>query len=236
MGKKCRSCGEKFDCIATHWSLGSCTGPELSSYQKELVEGMLLGDGWLVDNEKNPQLRVAMTNKTFIEWLVEELGYIQTGNISVDDEEVKINGGGHRLKKIYVIQTHTLESLRKYKNWLDDIWTQGGQSLQITPLKLKLWYVSHGTINRQESGCNAVIYDGGVAGEGQLEKVFDSIGIKFNRDTISTRSVSSDRLRFTRPESQKLWDYMGDPLPGFEYKWPEGPEYSEVIDKHTEKV
>ena len=233
MGKKCRSCGEFFDEVAIHWAIGSCMEPELSSYQKELIEGMLLGSGWLSHNDGKPHLRVKMSNKTFIEWLVKELGYICTGTVSVDDEEREIMGGRTNLKKSYAIRTHTLESLRRYNNWLDDIWTRGRRSLEITPLKLKLWYVSNGSIIRQR-GCHAEIFESAVESENQLENVFDSIGIGFTMDT--NRSTKSDHLRFSRSQSQKLWDYMGDSLPGFEYKWPDGPEYSEVIDEHTEKI
>jgi len=236
MSKKCRSCGEYFDGVSIHWTKGSCTGPELSSYQRELIEGMLLGNGWLTYGNKHPKLEVAMTNKTFIEWLMKELGYICTGNAFVDDEKTNITGGVTRVRKVYKIQTHTLESLRKYKNWLDDIWRKGGRSLEITPLKLKLWYVSNGSIARVDGGCHAVIFETGVENENQLESVFDSIDIEFTRATNFDKSVSSDHLRFSRPESQKLWDYMGVPLPGFEYKWPEGPTYSEVENKHTEKI
>jgi len=183
---------------------------------------------------KKPALRVKMSNKTFIEWLVKELGYICTGTVYVNDEENEIAEGRTNLKKKYQIRTHTLESLRKYKNWLDDIWTEGGQSLEITPLKLKLWYVSNGSINKQGSRCHAEIFENGMESENQLESVFDSIGMEFTREKNIDHCNS--HLRFTRSESQKLWDYMDDSLPGFEYKWPDGPAYSEVIDKHTEKV
>ena len=192
---------------------------------------MLLGDGFLMDHRKNPKLEVEMTNKTFIEWLKEELGYICTGTVSVNDSEGTGVCEGFNVKKSYTIWTHSLESLRKYRNWLDDIWTEGGESLETTPLKLKLWYVSNGNINRGgRGGCHAQINTGRVKSDNQLENVFDSIGMEF------TRAKWGNRLNFTVSESQKLWDYMGDPLPGFEYKWPDGPEYSEVIDEHTEEI
>jgi len=56
MSKKCRSCGKYFDRVGAHWSTGDCTGPKLSSYQKELVEGMLLGDGWLSHRNKKTSI------------------------------------------------------------------------------------------------------------------------------------------------------------------------------------
>jgi len=52
----------------------------------------------------------------------------------------------------------------------------------------------------------------------KIESMFEDAGF-----TVSNWNTTGNRFhaRFTVSESKKMWNYMGDPLPSFSYKWPE---------------
>jgi len=57
MPQTCSQCGVEFKRIGQHWSLSSeCNNPTLTKRQEEIVTGLLMGDGWIRSDDKNPYL------------------------------------------------------------------------------------------------------------------------------------------------------------------------------------
>ena len=51
-GGVCNQCETEYQSLAQHWSMSqSCDYPPLSEHQREIVRGLMLGDGSLDSNE-----------------------------------------------------------------------------------------------------------------------------------------------------------------------------------------
>jgi len=57
----------------------------------------------------------------------------------------------------------------------------------------------------------------------KVGQMFENVGLPSPSNyNISERKDGSEtcNAQFTVDQSKELWEYMGEPLPDFEYKWP----------------
>ena len=67
MKEVCPLCGGQYSQLATHWSRSKdCSVPDLSGWQREVITGLLMGDGSVVVPNKNPSLHVKMITEDFL--------------------------------------------------------------------------------------------------------------------------------------------------------------------------
>lgn len=58
----------------------------------------------------------------------------------------------------------------------------------------------------------------------KIDVIFGNVGLPSPNNYVmyERKDGSIDcTAHFTVDQSEELWDYMGEPVPGFEYKWPE---------------
>jgi hypothetical protein len=103
------------------------------------------------------------------------------------------------------------------KVWPDDI--------QLTPTVLKHWYCGDGYRDKSIPQNRIQI---AMANEAEhtdkIDAMFETVELPSPSSyTICERKDGTMRCNavFTIDQSKELWSYMGDPLPDFEYKWPE---------------
>jgi hypothetical protein len=163
-----------------------------------------MGDGCIGNRGNNPRCKISMVTKPYILYLQRKLS-----PFSSDIYEPPIRDEKHQQQ--YNIRTIVHPELEKYSNWYSSGQKVYPKKLNITPSVLRHWYVT----------------DGGIYGEHNypqircwkerknIEKVEE-----YFEDTPLNSSFSSGTLRF--PSSKKeFFEYIGwEPLPGFEYKWP----------------
>jgi len=118
----------EFEKLGTHWSRGNCDYPEPDSEFQEVLTGIYMGDGNLAaHHSNNPYMRWNNVNKTFLEYLDSELGWLTTGvrlkNCRPIRSTTTQNGmkmAGLLIQKIITLFTeHELETsyFRRYKQW-----------------------------------------------------------------------------------------------------------------------
>lgn len=221
----CPNCDSDTDYerIGTHWTL-SCEHPQFTDRQWELIAGTLMGDGTVVQNEQNkyPIFKLAMTTREFLEWFDDEMGILSTGvslfeTGSDNASRAKKTGftttvNEENYNDMYVCRSRTLPDLVPFREWYRSGEKRFPDRLELTPLVAKLWYCCDG-YSKQTNPPVATL---GVANEidrkEYLRNLFDDAGFSITFDDKSV-VLSTD-------ESRRFFDWIGDPLPGFEYKWP----------------
>jgi hypothetical protein len=236
MGEKtaCPECGKKYKGLANHWSMGSCSVPELTERQKEIVVGLLMGDGWLDRCGKNPRIAVKMISPNYLKYLDDIFGCLSTGVTlkqtaaesakNCRDREFAPNAKKENYSDLYQWRIRSLPELHDF-NWYKTgkkVWPEW---IPMTPTVLKHWYVGDGNFNNSGSKRRIKI---AMANEVENTDKVDNYFKRMNLPTPSNYDIwerkdghTSCNAEFTQSASEELWEYMGDPLPDFEYKWPE---------------
>lgn len=221
----CPTCDNEFVRIAQHWNHGdNCNPTPMSEYQMELLTGILMGDGSMVDEDKNSRLQVSMITKPFLEWLDRELGIYSTGVrqkiTAAESAEQNRNSGfspnakAENYHDVYKLTTRTLSQLNELAGWYKTGNKVFPSALTLTPTILKMWYVCDGTLEQRED-CKNIIKIGckhEIEHEQYFKRLFEDIG-------FDCRFHYSQYIAFSNADTKDLLKYMGNPPPGFEYKW-----------------
>lgn len=223
---ECPSCGEVFERLGLHWWHGTCPYPELSSNQKQILIGLLMGDGSIPSQSggNNSIYHLPMTNRRFLRWFDDTMGVLTTG-VSLKKTAVELavknrqtgfspTARPENYHDIYTVWSRT----NPYFDQLQKQWYENGKkvfpvSLSLSPTKVKFWYVSDGYLDVGRWGRPRIE----IKTRNEKDRVeylvdlFEEVGFSpvFRRN----------ELRFTCDDTERLVEWMGDYPPGFEYKW-----------------
>lgn len=194
----------------------------ITETQKEILKGLLMGDAWVgKEKGKSAELSMESINEEFIDWLDEVLGDIvsQTGKRNTASELAEKNRKyGYTVNEenyndIYVLRTRRLPYFNKLNGW----YSTGKKrfpKIKLSPTVLKMWYVCDGSFVDSRY---PVIYSSNENDrKGFVLSLFDDI----NLNPSFTKS-GGGAIQFKTSESRKFFNYIGEPVSGFEYKWPE---------------
>lgn len=238
MVEVCKQCGEKFERIGTHWSTGSCHYPSFTDHQKEVITGVLMGDGSISRSSKNPSLSVGMISENYLKHLDYEFGVFGCGVelMHTAEEGAKKNReSGFRenakacnYSDVYLFRTRNHPELDEFAQWYssgEKVWPE---DIELTPTVLKHWYCGDGHWdNRRSQNHIEISMDNEVENTDKVEKMFTNVGLPKPTWSICDSEYGKRCIaRFTIDQSHNLWEYMGKPLPDFKYKWPS--EYHNV--------
>lgn len=180
---------------------------------QEIVTGLLMGDGWVHKEEgKNASFSIELTNKRFLDWLDQKLGNISTGvrpkknsdNIFIEGKKVD------KAKNCYILRTRRLKAFNKFNSW----YSSGEKrfpEINLTSMILKMWYICDGSYSDYP-----VIYSSNENDRKEFVLSFFNnlpLNPNFNKG-------GGGCLQFKRVETEEFFSYIGEPVPGFEYKWP----------------
>jgi hypothetical protein len=233
---ECPQCGDEYDYIGNHWSLSSCDYPTLSEKQKDAVTGLMMGDGSLDKTSKNPRLVVQMTTPNYLRYLDDLFGPLSTHvHLSKSSEEsaeisrdsgFSLNPNPKDYSDIYQWRTRSHPELFNFDWYTGEngkkVWPE---SIKLTPMVLKHWYVGDGTWNNSSYRNYISISMSNERGnEDKIDSIFERSGIPKPSNYAWTENDNGDKgciAQFTKSDSEVLWEFMGRPLPDFEYKWPQ---------------
>lgn len=220
----CPNCGEDFERIGIHWNY--CGHPSLSDKKKSLMIGGLLSDATLTttDSESSgrPQFVIYNTNKHFLEWFSEEIGFLSNSVRLYETGEEKhqrnIESGFDEqreadYKDIYCLTTAS----HPFNKVLYEYWYKNGdkkypKDLTLDKQSAKVWYSGDGNV-KWDSKNRGYVEIGCLNEEGNTKKLEDY----FSEIEIDA-SFNSGKVRIYS-DSGKFLDWMGKPPKGMEYKW-----------------
>lgn len=226
--EKCASCGSEYKNVALHWHRSSCNYPDLSQYQKDLITGIVMGDGSVVNpnTADNPTLRVKMINEEFLNWLDGELGWLSNGYTKVQTAEEAAkenresgfspNAKAENYHDKYVLRSKCIPPMSKWRGWYSSGEKVFPDDIQLKPTVLKMWYVCDG--NLSYSDAITITANNEEGNREKIRQMFDDLGV----DPAFYKSQRCWRVAFGQDESRVLFNYMGSSPDGFEYKWPDG--------------
>jgi len=213
MSKECPTCGSEYQNLASHWSRSSCDYPDLDPWKIETIQGMLLGDGCITHGPKNAFFVTSMTNRLFLEYLNEELGWL-TDTIHQHDSQQTGSKPQYRLQTMAIPHFNTMKD-----RWYSDSQKRIPKDT-LTKREVKLWYVCDGCMAWSEDVNRA-------SPRFSIVTLHDDrdVLIKTLRDNGISAVKRSESVAVPADGTDAFLQWLGDPLPGFEYKWPETLNY-----------
>lgn len=243
----CHECGGGYQRLGQHWSMGNtCSHPPLTDKQRDIVVGLLMGDGNLHRRSKNSYLQCNMITEGYLHHLDEVFGMISCGVTFVKSAEDSAkenrnsgfspNAKEENYHDVYQWRSRNLPDLNGYNSWYETGEKVWPDDIDLTPTVLKHWYCGDGHYaDKAKSDCITIALSNEAHNEEKVNNYFTRKGLPEPTWAYSKRSRDGSEkcsIKFARPGSQELFDYMGDPLPGFHYKWgieePDGPTASDT--------
>jgi hypothetical protein len=232
---KCPNCGEFYKELGSHWQWNPDHRPKLTQYQKDVITGLLMGDGWVGRSSKNPKIMCEMISKNYLEYIDDVFGCLSTGvklKLTAGENAAKSRDSGfssdadaENYSDLYYLHSRSHPELKEFADWYSTGKKVWPKDIELTPTVLKHWYCGDGTW--QNTGGSYYIrfsMSNEIDNTNKVDNMFERCNLPSpNSYSVFNRGgeyIDCDAL-FTVKQSKKLWKYMGKPLPDFEYKWPE---------------
>lgn len=205
---RCHSCGDHYDNISVHWARNDdCSHPPISNYKLEIIKGSMMGDANLEYHKggKNPRVTISNTNKEYIQYLENVLGWLKK---SVDSKS-----GSFGNEKLYRLHTLSHPELKRF-DWYEDGDKRYPDRLNITPLSMKHWFCQDGGLewHKKRSNVYAKLYTKNE--NDRLGWLCDKI-TKLGLEPYPSR----DSIKFTTRDTKIFLDIIAPSPLGMEYKW-----------------
>lgn len=197
---ECRYCGGAFQHLGKHVSQSNCKLPELTETQEEIVIGILMGDGTITEGVSNCKFALSMINEEFVNWIKSELEPFSS-TVTVQKTENK---------DLYRLTTTPHSYFTELRSWYSSGSKRFPNDLELTPLILKMWYVTDGG---RSNGYPRIT----AANEDNREKYLCSL---FNPLPFRVKWDGEKDIQINSNDVDGFYQYIGSPPPGFDYKWP----------------
>lgn len=225
----CPSCGDKYERLGQHWAMSStCTHPSIPTRTKEILIGILMGDGTIHDppSAKNIRLEVTNINETFLRRLDERLGWLSNGvRLKRTAEEIRdenrtsqydrFSSLDYEIRDQYVLTTVRHPELNEFATWYTGMQKRFPEDIHLSPTVLKFWYVCDGHLIWGSKGHKRPQVWISANNEADRPTYIRSL---FDETPISP-TFNEGRIMLTSDETEWFFDYVGKPPGGFDYKF-----------------
>jgi hypothetical protein len=232
---ECPKCGEEYKHLGQHWHHSPSHRPELTEKQLEVTTGFLMGDASVISDRKNCYLRSNMTTPKYLKYVDNLFGCLGTGvkfyKTGSEIAEMNRKSGfspnadEEKYSDVYFWQTRLHPKFNEFREWYSSGRKVWPENIELTPTVLKHWYVGDGhyhTFGNDNS--IRITMNNEVENTGKVSQYFTNAGLP-EPSNYNISDNGSDKKKcvvsWGIEESYKLWEYMGEPLPDFGYKWPE---------------
>jgi len=230
----CAYCANYYKSLGHHWRHTPNCAPQLSDKQEQIVTGLLMGDGHLDVSSKNPYIKSDMVTFDYLDYLDSEFPVMGRGVELVNSakesatraKETGFHDGAleKNYSDVYGWRTYRNPNLHTFDNWYkpNKCWPE---DIRLTSTVLKHWYVCDGTLKDKDS--IGICADNENQNADKLINYFTDADLPEPNTNVYSRPddawSNSDRLLLSWgfSDSSQLFNYIGEPLPGFEYKWPD---------------
>lgn len=219
----CPTCNKEYKRLGSHWRYNPKHRPLLTNKQKDIIKGLLMGDGSL--DIENLSVKVECISKNYLKYL-KNIFHSLSCDVSLkrtaEESAKRVRDNGFRPKAnkenysdMYLWYTRKIPELEQFVSWYTDVGKVWPEDIELTPTVLKHWYCGDG---HKDGRGRISIYTSNEYDNGEkLKKYFKDVDLPTPRVYESDRGDMS--LNFNRNQSKILLEYMGNPLPDFEYKW-----------------
>lgn len=220
---ECPNCREEFQRLGMHWWHGTCPYPELDQVTREMLTGLLMGDGSVPRSAYNSIFRLPMINRRFLEWFDGEVGILTTG-VSLKKTAAELADNNRRTgfspnartenyHDMYSVWTRPHPFIETLREWYATGRKRFPTDLELTPTITTFWYLCDGYLDIDEWNSPRIEIKNRT--EKDRKSYLTSLFRRQGFDPVYRRS----ELVFGRSDTERLVDWMGPPPPGFEYKW-----------------
>ncbi len=217
----CPTCEGEYQRLATHWT-GSCDPPPLSQSQRELVAGLLLGDGFVGGSGENKHFQLSTRWRPFARWAFDELDWLSMKVVRRDFLDEHHPPPAQR----YIVRTHAHSDLLAFREWYPDDHNETARRIQhpapevlpsgrLTPRMGRAWHATAGSLawsnpkyaTTRQASFSARDDDRAA----RVTALLESVGLEPTR--------VEKRVQLPPKQTTAWLDWIGDPIPGVEYKW-----------------
>lgn len=216
---ECPECGEYFVDMGSHWRYHPSHRPQLTDEEHQVIVGLLMGDGSLKQTGETSRVRINCVEERYIDWLKDffgpKVGY--KFDIPIDKENHKDQ---------YGISTRSFPELTQYNDWYSTGKKVYPEDIELEPLVLKTWFVGDGSLGVMDRVRTGLILSCSNESENpsKVKELFSDIDVEPKVIVEESEYHSNGRtmrIFFSPDDTSYLFDYMGDAVPGYEYKFHE---------------
>jgi len=207
-----------------------CSHPSFTEHQREIITGLLMGDGNINRQQNgNHLLECEMVSENYLQHIDDQFGVFGNGvslKRTAAENAKKSRESGFNpnadvadYHDLYRWRSVCHPELQEFADWYASGKKVWPDTIELTPTVLKHWYCGDGY--RNNSGTQnriEIAMANEVDNKDKVDQIFENVGLP----SPSNYAISESNCKavFTVNQSHKLWQYMGKPLPDFEYKWP----------------
>lgn len=193
-----------------------------------------MGDGSLHASSKNACIVVEMSSPNYLDYLSKKFPQLSTEpslKHSSEESAARARESGFRpdaqaknYQKMYLWNTRRHPYLNNFEEWYGENGKTWPENLKLAAKTLKHLYVGDGSIeDKNGAGLRLhIAMNNERHNKEKVESYFKEAGLPAPDYWCENNAGGVERCkaRWYKENALKLFDYMGDPLPGFEYKWP----------------
>ena len=229
MASECYGCGDEYTYLNRHWTGETidCGFPEPTERERSIIRGLMLGDASLCRSNSRPYLQISVVSELFLEWCADQLwrfgpsvNLVETA--SEVAERVNQTDWSDGLTENDCSDVHQLRTVGhpvfEEFDWYEDGVKRFPDDLSVDALSAKLWYVCDGDLknsNRESHSEKPRITCRTEDEQPQfLLDLFRQHGFDPYWDELPSK------VCFRVSEVDEFFDWIGESVPGFGYKWP----------------
>lgn len=224
----CPNCDDEYDYIGVHWSK-KCGFPDLTRKQVEVCIGLLMGDGWITTTNgtnKHHRLQIASTSEMFLHHVAEILEPFTTGvkfyrsgeKVAEAASNAGMNANPEKTNDQYIVHSRAHPKFDEMRSWYNSGQKRFPEDTELTQTILRYWYAGDGLLGWSNGEWSDAEY-GHVEFAAQNEMDRPEFLMGMFRDLGFDPIMDEHKLRLRCEDSKRLLEMMGDPVPGYEYKW-----------------
>lgn len=190
------------------------------------LTGLLMGDGDIHGRaDANPHFRIRMTTRPYLAHLREYYGSLGTDVFlerTATYQARQARETGHErfqtvneeeYSDLYGFRTRSHPELHRLADWYDGGVKRFPSDLELTPIVARAWFVCDGWLAREDDRSRAMIKARNERDRAEfLCSLFEQHGF--------SPTFSRDSIQFGRADTERFFEWLGEPPPGFAYKWP----------------
>jgi hypothetical protein len=189
-----------------------CTYKEPTAEQYDVLTGLVMGDGFVGRNSKNPYIGATTTNREYLEYLDKLFPILGTGLEEVSNLSAFDGGSTENYSEQWAWRSRCNPAFNQYADWYESGKKVWPPDIQMTPTTLTHLYCGDGCLVNGRS--IKITMKNEKANAEKVAGYFTDVGLP-EPDYWNSHSAC-----WNVAGSQQLLDYMGEPLSGFDYKWP----------------